>query len=568
MRRFAAVAEAIRATTSTAAKVQGAADYLASLDDDRLAVAVRFLAGDPLPRARVLAVGGAALGAALRRLSQLDEGTLGALWAHYADAGDTTEAALLAAGHRGTHLDLLRVAAAFEDIAAAATSRARIGLLTELLRQCTPLEAKYVAKIVSGDLRIGLRRGLVEEAVAQASGLDVEAVRRADQVVADLGEVAVLARHRELHRARPRLFVPLRPMLASAAKDVAEVVARLGDEVWVEDKYDGVRCQLHRDGHRVVLFSRDLRDVTAQFPEIAEAARGLSGCLLLDGEILAWRGGRVLPFAALQTRLGRKTPSRALLDEVPVVFVAWDLMLRDHECLLEAPLRERRARLEELRLAGRLGVAHLERARGAAEVEALFWAARRRHNEGLIAKDPEAPYTPGRRGSVWLKLKRPLDTLEVVVVGAEWGHGKRRAVLSDVTFAVRDDAGDRLAVIGKAYTGLTDAEIAEMTHVLQRLTVAERGRYRVVHPEIVLEVAFDRVQPSSRHASGFALRFPRIVAWRRDKSPGEIDTLARVRELADGVARGAEQRVDLAPLPAALSEGVEPRRDRDQGSPR
>jgi DNA ligase-1 len=281
-----------------------------------------------------------------------------------------------------------------------------------------------------------------------------------------------------------------------------------------------------------MLFSRDLKDVTAQFPEVAEAAAALPGIVLLDGEVLAYRDGAVMPFAALQTRLGRKQPSLAVLQRVPVIFVAWDLLYLDGESLLDEPLRERRKRLDALQLGGALATAHQEHARGAAAVDLLFDNARERLNEGLIAKDPRSSYTPGRRGLAWLKLKKPLDTLDVVVTGAELGHGKRRDVLSDVTFSVRVDDSDELVPIGKAYTGLTDAEIAEMTEMLKSITLSEHGRYRVVMPQIVLEVAFDRVQPSTRHRSGYALRFPRIARWRHDKSPRDIDTLARVAALA------------------------------------
>jgi DNA ligase-1 len=387
----------------------------------------------------------------------------------------------------------------------------------------------------------------VEEAVARAFSRPGPAVTRADMLMGDLGAVAVLAAQDRLAEAAPRLGSPLRYMLASPVADAAEVVARMGDEVWVEDKYDGIRCQLHRGPERTVLFSRDLRDITGQFPEIVGAAGELPGTLVLDGELLGFRDGRVLPFLDLQTRLGRKSPSAAVLESVPVVYTAWDVLHQDGDWLLDTPLRERRARLDGLRLGGRFAVAHLERATGAVQLENLFLDARARHNEGLMAKDPDSAYTPGRRGLAWLKLKKPLDTLDCVIVGAEWGNGKRRGVLSDVTIAVRTaEGGEELATVGKAYTGLTDAEIAEMTQLLLESTVTEHGRYRTVRPEIVIEVAFDAVQPSTRHRSGYALRFPRIARWRHDKGVGEIDTLDRVRSIARALIEDREQRVDQA----------------------
>ena len=381
----------------------------------------------------------------------------------------------------------------------------------------SPDEARYIAKLITAELRIGLREGLVEEGVALAFGAEPAAVSRAVMLTGDLGEAALLARAGRLDDAAPRWFVPLRSMLATPVADAVEAVARLGEDVWVEDKYDGIRCQLHRRGPDVALYSRDLKNISAQFPEITDAAVHLRSDVMLDGEILAFHDGRVMPFHALQTRLGRVAPDAAVMAAVPVIYVAWDVLMVDGEVLIDHPLRERRARLEALEVPQPLALAHLERVHGVAEIDRRFDDARARLNEGLLLKQPESPYTPGRRGLNWLKLKRPLDTLDVVVVGAEWGHGKRRGVLSDVTFAVRVDGTEQLATIGKAYTGLTDAEIAEMTALLLDITVSDHGHYRTVEPRIVLEIAFDAVQFSARHKSGFALRFPRIARWRHDK---------------------------------------------------
>ena len=548
MRRFAECAERIAATTSKLEKTRLLAEYLQSLDETRVGVAARFFTGLVFPTwdMRVLSLGGAALWGVLREISGAGSEDMSAAWARHGDAGGAAHDLLLAACADAPGVDILDVVHTFDAIASAPGTAARAELLDSLLRRCTPLEAKYVVKLITGEMRIGLREGLVEDAIAVAFSRDKSAVSRADMVIGDLGEVAVLARQDRLDTAAPRLFAPMRFMLATAVADAAEVVARMGDEVWLEDKYDGIRCQVHRDDARVMLFSRDLKDVTAAFPEVAAAAAALSGTLLMDGEVLAYREGRVMPFAALQTRLGRRAPTTTVLHDVPVIFVAWDLLYQDGVALLDEPLRERRARLDALQLGGALATAHQSHARGAAAVDALFDDARARLNEGLIAKDPGSPYTPGRRGMSWLKLKKPLDTLDVVVTGAELGHGRRRDVLSDVTFSVRMDDSDELVPIGKAYTGLTDAEIVEMTDLLKSITVSEHGRYRTVIPQIVLEVAFDRVQPSARHRSGFSLRFPRIARWRHDKSPRDIDTLSRVAALAQTREGERVQLVDRA----------------------
>jgi DNA ligase-1 len=549
MLELAETADAIAATSSKLEKVRVLAAFLARLSGEELALATRYFAGliFPVGDTRTLNVGGAAFSAVVRDLPGIDDAEIGRIWRRHGDVGDWLREVLTNAGReQGAPVGLRDVDSAFAAMAGASGSRARTAMFRELIDRVTPEEARYVAKLVSGEMRIGLREGLVEEAIGAAFAAGAAQVSRALMLTGDLGEVALLAAAGQLDEARPRWFVPLRFMLATPVAGADEAIARLGEEVWVEDKYDGIRCQLHRRGDQVALYSRDLKNVTTQFPEVASAAAELPRDVMLDGEILAFRDGKVMPFHALQTRLGRVTPDPAIMDAVPVIYVAWDLLMEGSEVMLDAPLRERRARLEALGATDVIALAHLESVRGAAEVERRFADARAPLNEGLMLKQPNSPYTPGRRGLNWLKLKRPLDTLDVVVVGAEWGHGKRRGVLSDVTFAVRVDGIDEFATIGKAYSGLTDVEIAEMTELLQRITVRDFGHFRTVHPEIVLEVAFDAVQHSSRHKSGFALRFPRIARWRHDKPVEEIDTLSRVRELAAVREVDREQRVDLA----------------------
>jgi DNA ligase-1 len=419
--------------------------------------------------------------------------------------------------------------------------------MVDLFARASPDEARFIGRISSRETRIGLREGLLEEAVAAAFERDLDAVRRAHMLTGEIGEAARLAREDRLADAALHLMRPIRFMLATPVADAHEVMRRVGDEAWIEDKYDGIRAQLHVDGDGGVrLFSRDLNDITRSFPEVVEAVGALDGVgpLVIDGELVPWRHGAVLDFASLQTRLGRVRPSAELLAEVPVVLVAFDLLHHAGDDLIETPLRERRRRLEALALPDRSGerllLAHLESARSADEVERHFDDARQRRNEGLMIKDPDSTYQPGRRGLGWLKLKKALATLDCVVVGVEWGHGKRRGVLSDYTFAVREsDAPDaRLLTIGKAYTGLTDAEIATMTEHFKAITLTDHGRYRTVVPEVVVEIAFDRIMRSARHRSGFAMRFPRIVRMRDDKTPAEIDTMATVEALFGEQASG------------------------------
>ena len=367
----------------------------------------------------------------------------------------------------------------------------------------------------------------------------------------DIGRLATLARDDRLDDAELALFHPLKFMLASPAEDAAEIVRRLGAEVWVEDKYDGIRAQLHKRGPDVRLYSRDLHDVSSQFPEVVEAARDLPWDGVLDGEILGFKDGLVLPFISLQTRLGRKRPSAAVLADIPVIYVAFDaLALGGGEDELGDADRGAAPARAPARAAGDAGRArtcrprrascarHLAVARAEDELEAAFADARARRNEGLMVKDPDSVYSPGRRGLGWLKMKKALATIDCVVVGVEVGHGKRHGVLCDYTFAVRDEATGELVNIGKAYSGLTDAEIAEMTRWFEAHTIARYGRYRQVEPTVVVEIAFDVIVRSRRHASGFSLRFPRIHALRPDKTVDEIDTVATV----DRAVRGPPAR--------------------------
>jgi DNA ligase-1 len=544
---LARAGDAIATTSSKSEKVRILAQFLAATEQAELAQAARYFGGGVFPAGdeRTLQVGGAAFSTVLRNVSGADDAAIRAAWRRHSDAGDVTGDLLSRVEGRDTDpISIRDLDQAFATIAGARVANERTALLTAIIERASPDEARYIAKLITAELRIGLREGLVEEAIAVAFGAESAAVSRAVMLTGDLGEAALLARAGRLDEAAPSWFVPLRSMLATPVADAAEAVARLGEDVWVEDKYDGIRCQLHRRGADVALYSRDLKNISAQFPEITDAAIHLHSDVMLDGEILAFHDGRVMPFHALQTRLGRVAPDAAVMAAVPVIYVAWDVLMVDDEVLIDHPLRERRARLEALVVPHPLALAHLERVRGAAEIDRRFDDARARLNEGLLLKQPESPYTPGRRGLNWLKLKRPLDTLDVVVVGAEWGHGKRRGVLSDVTFAVRVDGTDQLATIGKAYTGLTDAEIAEMTALLLDITVADHGHYRTVEPRIVLEIAFDAVQFSARHKSGFALRFPRIARWRNDKPTSEIDTLSRVRDLATAIERDRVQLVD------------------------
>jgi len=559
MRRWSELAERVAATTRTSEKTALLADYLSGLGPDELPIAAVFLTGRPFAEAdqRAAGLGWAAIASTVTDLAGVPRTALGEAYDRSSDLGMAVADVLSAAGHApdpAASPSLVEVATAYAAIEAASGAAAKGAILRDLFVRSDPLTVKYLVKVLTGELRIGLREGLVEAAIAKAFDRPLDAVKWAGMLTGDIGQLATLAHDGRLDDASLAVFHPIKFMLASPAEDATEILTRLGPEVWVEDKYDGIRAQLHKLGSDVRLYSRDLHDVSGQFPEVVDAARSLAWSGILDGEILAYRAGTVLPFQSLQTRLGRKSPSAALLEEVPVIFVAFDLLGLDTDAdgrlepFLREPLVERRRRLDALEMpladdGGRFGRSHLIRVDSVDDLETAFSAARARRNEGLMVKDPQSGYSPGRRGLGWLKMKKALATIDCVVVGVEVGHGKRHGVLSDYTFAVRDTENDRLVNIGKAYSGLTDAEIAEMTAWFEAHTIARFGRYRQVEPTIVVEVAFDVIVRSNRHQSGFSLRFPRIAALRPDKPADEIDTLDTVRALYEDLQQGAEHLV-------------------------
>ncbi|MBC7366364.1 MAG: ATP-dependent DNA ligase, partial [Undibacterium sp.] len=487
------------------------------------ALAALYFTARPFPQSSALTLnlGWALIKRALHALSGLNEADYRAVYQRFPDAGDGAEAALQ---NRTTPAPFSLLATA-EFLTALANTRAptdKLDLLQSRLGTLTPVEAKFLIKLLLGDLRIGLKDSLVEDALAAATGQPLELIREAHMLCGDLAAVTRAAFAGTLESIQLRVFQPIQFMLASPEPTADAILARLTPPVWLEEKYDGIRCQLHKSGDRVELYSRDLHRITSQFPDLARAALALTGDCVLDGELLAWKDGRALPFAELQKRLGRTGGDDFFLGaEIPVAFSAYDLLWLNGDSLLKAALSTRRAALENLlnresRIENRkFHLAPTTAAHTALDIEAAFLAARARGHEGLMAKDPTSLYTPGRRGLAWLKLKKAYATLDVVVVAVEFGHGKRRDVLSDYTFAIRDEnQGDRLLTVGKAYSGLTDAEIAALTAHFLETTTEIKGRLRHVVPDTVPEIAFDSIQPSARHQSGFALRFPRIARIR------------------------------------------------------
>ena len=545
---WATTCQRVAADSSRLKKQSILAEFFRSVPKDQLATATRWSAGllsDPAASLAPINVGWAIIKRALLELSGLHEREYRAISRSQNDTGRTSYLILQQSQAAG-HLTETNQVKSIADIAAvilglreARGPLEKVSVLKSILNQLPPLEGSFLVRLLTGELRIGSKEGLVEEALALAFSQDVDAVREAAMLTGDIGRAALFAQDENLHEASPTAFVPIKVMLASPEDSAEAIWQRFVSEsstvskVWLEEKYDGIRAQLHRSGDRVEIYTRDLKCVTLQFPEIAAAAAHLTQDVILDGEIIAYSENKKLSFFDLQKRLGRRDQSDLFVSsDIMVRYIVFDVLWANEISLLREPLRMRRKYLESLLLPELFQRIIVHEVGSSTEIEAAFHTSRRAGNEGLIAKDCSSPYSPGRRGKAWLKLKKAFSTLDVVVVKAEQGHGKRSHLLSDYTFAVRDHETGDLRVIGKAYSGLTNVEIEELTEHFQSHTISQRGNVRTVTPNIVLEISFDSLQASARHDSGLSLRFPRIKAIRHDKSPDEIDTLSYAWQLA------------------------------------
>lgn len=541
---FSTLCEKVRLTSSKNAKVAIIAEYLAKLDDLSLPAAVLFLSGAVFPKGSGLAlnVGFNTIMQSLSEIARLEPEEIQEIYLKHGDMGALAEHAVskkqwspLVPQRQLLLPDLHDQLRKIADASGPRSAEAKKKILTGLLINCSPLEARYLVKIATGELRVGAVEGLVELAVGKAFGHDAQSVRQAMLLSGDIAQVALLAKKDALATAIMKPLAPLSFMLADVMFSAEEIAQYYGGKQMIcEFKYDGIRVQLHKFGGQARMFSRKLEDVTGSFPEIAGAAALLQHDFILDGEVLAYKNDRPLHFQELQKRLRRKAVTEQLKSEIPVIYAPYDVMYVDGQQVIDRPLIERKSLLSQIKFKVSIIDLGYRVVSSAQEIADAFVESRKLGHEGLVVKEPESQYHPGKRGRHWVKLKRELDTIDAVVVIAEYGHGKRAGMLSDYTFAVQDDDDDddgELKAIGKAYSGLANDEIAELTARLRSIAVKDEGYRLLVRPEIVLEVAFDSIQKSDRHDSGFALRFPRIKYIRADKTVSDIDTLDKVRRI-------------------------------------
>lgn len=494
----------ITATSKRLEKIDLLARLLKQLHPDELDVAVAFLSG------------------------ATPQGRIGIGYATLRNAGTSpAETATLEI------LDIDRALTALSDVQGSGSERCKRELLQSLFRRATHDEQQFLSRLLIGELRQGALEGIMLEGIAKASGIGIERIRRAAMMA---GNAAVIARpalekgEAGLSSFDVQLFRPVQAMLAQTAEDVSSALADLG-EADFEYKFDGARVQAHKSSNDVIVYSRRLNDVTSAVPEIADAVRALPARdLILDGEVLSLDAhGRPQPFQVSMRRFGRKLDVERMLNELPMTPFWFDLIYLDGTPLIDEPQSKRFGALADIAPAEAL-VPHLVTADPEAAEDFLHQALARGH-EGLMAKSTAAPYAAGARKQAWLKIKRA-KTLDLVVVAAEWGNGRRRGWLSNLHLGARDTEKGGFAMLGKTFKGLTDEMLAWQTQELLKLEVARDSYTVYVDPKLVVEIAFNDIQISPRYPSGLALRFARVKRYRPDKSAAEADTLETVQKIA------------------------------------
>ncbi len=579
---FVDLCKSIRETPSKNKKVDLISRYFSYLYEDSLQIAVLFLSGKVFPRGSPynLNIGFRTILQSLLEISNINDSDIRKIHLEHGDMGSIAEHAISKKqvvslfnqleSDGGEQLTLNDVFAQFKKIAnliGPHSNYDKKNILKGLLTRCSPLEAKYLVKIITNEMRMGSYEGLVELAIAKAFDKDIGSVREAMLVSGDIANVALLSKRNSLNTVTIEPFVPMSFMLADVMFTAEEILKYFEKPLICEYKYDGIRVQMHKFKNQCKLYSRNLADISYAFPELVDNAlhtrrkkeetRNINGNdeivehdfdFILDGELIAFKNNKPLHFQELQKRLRRKNMTNDILTSIPICYVVYDLMFCEKKQVIKETLENRKKLLSTFLFKDSIIInAPSDIVISADEINSKFKKSKENGHEGLVIKDPSSRYNPGKRGKHWIKLKEELDTIDTVIVMAEYGHGKRAGTLSDYTLAVRDFESQSnidvpepenedhlykgLKIIGKAYSGLTDKEIDYMTNTLRSLVIKDEGSRIIVKPEIILEVSFDTVQKSNRHDSGYALRFPRIKNIRYDKETKDIDTLEKIKSI-------------------------------------
>ncbi len=543
---LAELGEKLEATTKRLVMTDLTAGFLTTLESREVEPAISMILGRPFPRwdQRTLEASWATLSEIIRHTTGVEWKVFGEVFSKTGDVGAATKTIFENSKVRRQtalferSLTIMEVRHNFETIAETSGSGSRERkerLIEALLSQACPLEAKYLVKIFIGEMRTGFHEGLMEKAVSKAFDIPLQSVQEASMIAGDIGVVASVAKtegKEGLSKIGFKVFSPVSLMLAQMADDVDQALKGHGGKTAFEYKYDGARVQIHKSSDEVKIFSRRLTDVTDSLPEIIETARRNIKAkeVILEGEVIAVDAhGYPIPFQHLMRRFRRVHGIADAAEKIPVKLYLFDILYLDGKNLISVPYVQRReilaANIGEIPLTSQLVTDDL------GEAERFLNQAMDAGHEGLMAKRLDSPYTPGIRGKRWFKIKPVLQPLDLVVVAAEWGYGRRHGWLSDYCLAARDSETGEFCTVGKTFKGLTDAEIIEMTKRLKELAIQSEPRRVVVVPKIVVEVAYNEIQRSPTYDCKMALRFARITRIRDDKTPEEADTIQRVREI-------------------------------------
>ena len=545
-RELAEICEKIESTTKRNLMVSIVSEFLQKLSLEEVEPAVSMILGRAFPKwdQRTLEVSWATLTSVIRKLTDIDWRMFIEAFNRTGDVGDATRIVLEKSRVKKQAtlfektLTILEVRRNFEAIAEASGPGSREKkerLLEALLSNSSPVEAKYIVKILIGEMRTGFHEGLMELAVSKAFKIPHTLIQKAVMMRGDIGEVAYLAKKGgkdALTNISFRIFHPIKPMLAQMAENVEEALKEHRGKTAFEYKLDGARIQIHKLGDEVRIFSRRLTDVTASLPEIVEIVRKEVKAkeAILEGEVIAVNEtGNPLPFQHLMRRFRRVHGIEDVSKRIPVKLYLFDLIYFDGQSLIDKPYIERRQKLAEI--SGKISLTKQIITDNVKDAQLFLEQAINAGHEGLVAKKLDSPYTPGVRGKKWFKIKKTLEPLDLVVVAAEYGYGRRHNWLSDYYLAARDEKTGEFLIVGKTFKGLTDKEIIEMTSRLKELAIKEEGRRVIVVPKIVVEVAYNEIQKSPKYRCGMALRFARITRIREDKSPEEADTIQKIKEI-------------------------------------
>ena len=543
---LAEICEKLSATTKRNQMTDLAADFLKILEDDEVEPAVSMMLGRAFPKwdQRTLDVSWATLSHTIEQLTKTDWKEFSTAFRETGDVGSATQAVFEKNKVRKqatlfenplTILEVRRVLEAIAESTGQGARERKERLVESLFGRAEPLEAKYLVKILIGEMRTGFHEGLMEMTVSKAFSVPLKTVQKATMFTGDIVEVASVSKKQGAEGVSNlsfKVFRPIKPMLAQMAENTDEALKEYKGKTAFEYKLDGARIQIHKSHGEVKIFSRRLTDVTESLPEVVQQVRREIGAeeAILEGEVIAvGRDGNPLPFQHLMRRFRRVYDIETMLREVPIRLYLFDAIYLNGESLINLPYFVRRQRLKKA--TGNIPLTEQIVTEDSEEAERFLRKAVDEGHEGLVAKRLDGPYTPGVRGKHWFKIKEILEPLDLVIVAAEYGYGRRRRWLSDYYLAARDEETNELLTLGKTFKGLTDQEMEDMTQRLLKTAIRQEGHRVDVQPSIVVEVAYNEIQESPTYKCGMALRFARITRIREEKSPEEADTIQRVRQI-------------------------------------